>query len=266
MADRNTGSNKPKDRKKNNVKAARIASSRPAGFYILLGVLALAGAAVLGYVVTRPKQASQADIAALTDTTNAGPAQGYTYGKPDAPVKLVEFGDFECPQCARFSTLTEPDLRKRLVGSGEVMFTFYDFPLYQMHRNTEAASNAAACADEQGKFWEMHDRLFDGQDQWNGEATDNPGRIFAQFAAQLGLKVDAWQKCFDARKYQKRINANLAEGLRLGINATPSFMIGNKLHAGGMAYDELKAFVDSALATMPLVAASPSTPVSAPKK
>jgi protein-disulfide isomerase len=266
MPDRNTGSKKPKDRNKNTMKAARSASSRPAGFYILLGILALAGVAVLRYEVTRPKKASQADIAALIDTTNAGPAQGHTYGKPDAPVKLVEFGDFECPQCARFSTLTEPDLRKRLVGSGEVSFTFYDFPIYQIHRNTQAASNAAACAEEQQKFWEMHDRIFDGQDQWNGEATDNPGKIFAQYAGQIGLNVDAWQKCFDAHKYQKRINANAAEGMRRGINATPTFLIGTRLHAGTMGFDELKAFVDSARAAMPPATASSSTPVSALKK
>lgn len=244
MAERNSGSNKPKGGRKNTVSQARMKSSRSGGFYIFLGILAVVGVAVLAYVVTRPKKADE-NIAAVTDTTNAGPAQGYTVGKADAPVKLVEFGDFECPQCARFSTLTEPDMRKRLVETGQLQFTFYDFPIYQLHKNTEAASNAAACADEQGKFWEMHDKLFDGQDQWNGEATDNPGKVFAQYAAGIGLKVDAWQKCFDAKKYQKRINANLAEGIRRGVGATPSFIVGGKLRPGTMGYDELKAFLDS---------------------
>jgi protein-disulfide isomerase len=158
---------------------------------------------------------------------------------------VMEFGDFECPQCGRFSTLTEPDLRKRLVQTGTVYFTYYDFPIKEIHKNTEAASNAAACADEQGKFWQMHDRLFDAQDQWNQEATDNPGPIFSKFAGDLGLNAVQWQSCYDARKYQKRINGNLAEGLRHKVNATPSFIIGDKLYTGGMGYDELKAIVDS---------------------
>lgn len=243
MAERNTGSNKPKGGRKNTVNEARK-SSRSGGFYIFLGILALAGIAALTYVVTRPKQAAQ-DITAVTDTTNLGPAQGYTAGKADAPVKLIEFGDFECPQCARFATLTEPDMRKRLLETGQVQFTFYDFPIYQIHQNTEAASNAAACADEQGKFWEMHDKLFDGQDQWNGEATSNPGKVFTQYASAIGLKVDQWQTCYDAKKYQKRINANLAEGIRRGVSATPSFLLGTKLRPGTMGFDELRAFIDS---------------------
>jgi protein-disulfide isomerase len=258
MADgKNAQKNSNKNQgRKNQVKAARSASSRPTGFYIVLSVLALAGIAALAWVVTRPKPAAEA-VNVSTDTTGAGPSHGYTMGNADAPVKILEFGDFECPQCGRFSTLTEPDLRKRLIETGEVFFTYYDFPL-NMHKNTQAASNAAACADEQGKFWQMHDRLFDTQDQWNGEATGNPGEVFAKFATELGLNAAQWQSCYDARKYQKRINANMAEGLRRNVNATPSFIIGNKLYPGGLAYDEMKAVVDSVRATS--AAATTATP------
>lgn len=245
MADRTSSPNNRNQGKKNPVKAARSASSRPTGFYILLSVLALAGIGALAYVMTRPKPAAQEVSDVTTDTTNAGPAEGYSSGNPNAPVKMLEFGDFECPQCGRFSTLTEPDLRKRLIETGDVYFTYYDFPIKEIHKNTEAASNAAACANEQGKFWQMHDRLFDTQDQWNGEATGNPGAQFAKFAADLGLNTAQWQSCFDTRKFQKKINANMAEGLRHNVNATPSFIIGNKLYAGGLGYDQLKAVVDS---------------------
>ncbi len=248
MADRTSSPNNRNQGKKNAVKAARSASSRPTGFYILLSVLALAGIGALAYVMMRPKPAAQEVTNVTTDTTNAGPAQGYSVGNPNAPVKMLEFGDFECPQCGRFSTLTEPDLRKRLVETGDVYFTFYDFPIKEIHKNTEAASNAAACADEQGKFWQMHDRLFDTQDQWNGEATGSPGDQFAKYASELGLNTTQWQACFNARKFQKRINANLAEGLRHNVNATPSFIIANKMYTGGLGYDELKAIVDSAKA------------------
>jgi len=263
MANRNTGSTKKQQGKKNPVKAAKKAQSRPTAFYIVLALVAVAGIGALAYVLAKPKPRAQ-EVTVSTDTANAGASHGYSFGKTDAPVQILEFGDFECPQCARFATLTEPDLRKRLVGTGQVSFTFYDFPIPEIHRNTEAASNAAACADEQGKFWEMHDRIFDSQDRWNGEATDQPGKIFAELAAGIGLNVPSWQQCFDARKYQKRINANLAEGLRRGVNATPSFIIDNRLHTGSMGYDELKAVVDSARGS----AATPvgKIPATAPPK
>ena len=257
MADGKGSSNNRNQGRKNPVKAARSASTRPTGFYIVLSVLALAGIAALGYVVTRPKPAAE-DVSVAMDTTS-GPAHGYSVGNPNAPVKVLEFGDFECPQCGRFSTLTEPDLRKRLVEPGMVYFTYYDFPIKEIHKNTEAASNAAACADEQGKFWQMHDRLFDTQDQWNGEATDNPGAVFSRYAGELGLNTPQWQACYDTRKYQKRINGNLAEGLRHNVNATPSFIIGNKLYAGGMGYDEMKAIVDSVRAKATPSATPPKT-------
>jgi protein-disulfide isomerase len=259
MADRNSSNPNRNQGRKNPVKAARSASSRPTGFYIVLSILALAGIGALAYVMTRPKPPAQDVTSVSTDTTNAGPAKGYSVGNPNAPVKVLEFGDFECPQCGRFATLTEPDMRKTLVQTGEVYFTYYDFPLKEIHKNTEAASNAAACADEQGKFWAMHDRLYDTQDQWNGEATDNPGDAFAKYAGELGLNTAQWQSCFASRKYQKRINANLAEGLRHNVNATPTIIVGGKLYPGGLAYDELKAIVDSLKAKQPAATAAPKT-------
>jgi protein-disulfide isomerase len=145
------------------------------------------------------------------------------------------------------------------VEPGLANLTYFDFPLTQ-HRNTLAASNAAACADEQGKFWPMHDRLFQAQTEWNGEATDAPKPFFKRYAQEVGLDVAKWEACYDARKYQKRISANLADGLRRGINRTPSFIIGNKLYEGMASYDNMKAIVDSiAKATGPAVAGASST-------
>ena len=253
---------RPKDRNvpsKNVVREARSASSRPKAFYWVLGAIALVGVAALGYVATKPKTAAT-DVLQARDTTNAGPSQGYLMGKVDAPVNVLEFADFECPSCAGFATVTEPDVRTRIIDTGLASLTYYDFPLTQ-HRNTLAASNAAACADEQGKFWPMHDRLFQEQDKWNGEATDAPKPFFKRYAQEVGLDVSKWESCYDARKYQKRISANLAEGLRRGVYQTPSFMIGTKLYAGMRSYDDLKAIVDSvAKATSaPVATAAPPT-------
>ena len=218
-------------------------SNRPKPFIWLLGLIALVGVAALGYVAAKPKSSSVQTLESA-DTTNAGPAQGYVIGKVDAPVKIVEFADFECPMCGGWATVTEPDVRTRIINAGLANLTYYDFPLTQ-HRNTLAASNAAACADEQGKFWQMHDRLFQAQDEWNGEATDSPKAFFRRYAGEAGLDVPKWESCFDARKYQKRIAANLAEGLRRGVNSTPTFLIGNRLYPGMRSYDELKGLVDS---------------------
>lgn len=240
----------PRDRNvpgRNAVREARSASSRPKAFYWLLGAIVLVGVAALSYVATKRKNAPR-DALQSSDTTNAGPAQGYSMGKVDAPVKILEFADFECPSCAGFSVVTEPDVRTRIIDAGLANITYYDFPLTQ-HRNTLAASNAAACADEQGKFWPMHDRLFQAQDEWNGEATDTPKPFFKRYAQEVGLDVAKWESCYDARKYQKRISANFAEGLRRGVNSTPSFVIGTKLYAGMRSYDAMKAIVDSVAKT-----------------
>jgi protein-disulfide isomerase len=87
--------------------------------------------------------------------------------------------------------------------------------------------------------------LFQSQDEWNGEATEAPKPFFKRYASEAGLDVAKWESCFDARKYQKRINANLADGLRRGVNSTPTFVIGNRLYPGMRTYDELKHLVDS---------------------
>jgi protein-disulfide isomerase len=223
----------------------------------VLGLIALVGVAALGYVATRPKTSSA--VRDVADTTNAGPAQGYLIGKVDAPVKIMEFADFECPSCAGFATVTEPDVRSRIIDAGLANLTYYDFPLTQ-HRNTLAASNATACADEQGKFWPMHDRLFQTQDEWNGEATDAPKAFFKRYDGEVGLDVAKWETCFDARKYQPRISANLADGLRRGVNSTPSFVIGNKMYAGMQSYDALKRIVDSLGKSAPAASSTAAAP------
>jgi len=258
-------SNERKDRNvppRNTVRQAR-GSNRPKAFFWILGLIALIGVAALGYVASRPK--SSTVVTDVADTTNAGPAQGYLIGKVDAPVKIVEFADFECPSCGGWATVTEPDVRSRIINTGLANLTFYDFPLTQ-HRNTIAASNAAACADEQGKFWQMHDRLFQAQDEWNGEATEQPKPFFKRYAGEVGLDVAKWESCFDSRKYQKRISANLADGIRRGVNSTPTFVIGNKLYPGMRTYDEMKSLVDSvARTTAPATMSAASTTPAAKK-
>jgi protein-disulfide isomerase len=221
-------------------------SSRPKAFIPILIVIAVAGASILGYVLSR--KPAEAEFKPITiDPAKAGTEHGYLLGKADAPVKILEYADFECPACGHFATVTEPDVRKRLIDTGIASLTFLDFPLSQ-HRNSQAASNAAACADEQGKFWPMHDALFNGQPDWNTQATNNPKPVFQKYAAAIGIDMARWESCYDARKYQHRIEANYASGERLKVGQTPTFVVGGKMVVGAPSYDGLKAVVDSVAA------------------
>src|SRR5687768_13937623 len=199
--------------KKNNRKnLVRHAATRRTGLYYVLGAAALGGASILAYTLHRkPAVPGAQEVAG--GPAPAGAAHGYTIGNPNAPVQIIEFADFECPGCAQFAAVTEPDVRTRIVEAGLASFTFYDFPLTQ-HRNSPAAHNAAACADDQGRFWQMHDRIFLGQDQWNTQAASNPKPFFEKYATDVGLSVQVWEGWFDARRHQGRIMANVAEGER----------------------------------------------------
>ena len=230
-------------------KAKRPASRGP--FLAILALVAVAGIAALAWVSTRPKQT----VRTVDPNLPPAKAEGYTLGNPSAPVEIVEFADFECPACGNYATITEPDVRKRLVETGQARMRFYDFPL-PMHKNTWTASHAAACANDQGKFWEMHDRLFAGQYEWGGEATSNPLKVIKGYAQQLGLNVDTFTSCVENATHQRQIEANQAEGERRGINQTPTFVIGGKVIPGSLPYDELKKYVDEAAKQAP---AAPAT-------
>ena len=224
-------------------------------FYGALAAVALLGAAAIGYVATRPDEAPPR--ATIVDPKLASEAQGYLRGDSTAPVQILEWADYECPACAQFATITEPDVRKRLIETGLASYRFFDFPLEQ-HRNTIGASTAAACAGDQGKYWEMHDRLFAGQMEWNTQATSSPKDVFEGYAREIGLDVAAWESCYDSDKHARRIQANRAEGERRQVRSTPTFVVGKRMIPGALPYDMLKALVDSAAAEAK--AAAPAAP------
>jgi protein-disulfide isomerase len=213
-------------------------------FIGVLVLVAIAGVGGLGYAITRPGTKA----ITVDPTIPAGAAEGHVLGNASAPVRVIEFGDFECPGCGDFANITEPDVRARFVNTGVVAFEFFDFPLTQ-HKNTWTAHNAAACADDQGKFWEMHDRLYAGQLDWNSEATSNPVKVMTRYAADLGMDVRKWQTCVNTQAHAGRIKGNQAEGTRRNIQQTPTFIIGSKQMAGSISFDVLKSLVDSALIT-----------------
>ncbi len=240
------------------VKATPTKSRTP--FIVLLLALAAAGAGGIWYSLNGAKPAP----ITLAAGTELPKSEGYLRGDPNAPITIVEFGDFECPACGQFAAVTEPDMRTRIIEAGLANFRFYDYPL-PMHQNTISASLAASCAAEQGKFWEMHDAIFAGQYDWNTQSTTNPRKFFDSYAKTLGLDEAAYKSCFDSQKNLPKISAHKAEGEKLGVPSTPTFLIGGKLYSNGMTYDMLKAIVDSLRAAAPTAPAAASTDTAAKK-
>jgi protein-disulfide isomerase len=221
-------------------------------FYVIIAAIAIVGIAALTYAASRPKGGS---AVGFDSTLPKVESQGYVMGSPTARLEVTEFGDYECPQCGRFATLTESDVRQRLVNTGLIRYRYIDFPL-EMHRNTWNASIAAACADKQGKFWEMHDAIFASQDQWDGEATNNPNKVLEQVAARIpGINTDSFNVCLETRQTQPKVQAHYQLAMARKIMATPTFFIGNQKYEGFLPYDEFKKDVDDALARL-----GPATP------
>jgi protein-disulfide isomerase len=236
------------DRRRTPPQAARKGAKPPqsnARFYSALALVAVVGIAAISYVATHRDSAPASVPTTPPDPKTLGAAKGHLMGNVNAPVKIMEFADFECPACGTFTVVTEPDVRARLINTGQVSYQYFDFPL-PMHKNTWYASEAAACAEDQGKFWEMHDRLFQGQNDWNTEATSNPAGVFKGYAKDLGLDVGKWQQCYDSQAHLRDIEANQAEAGRWHVNQTPTFVIGSREIPGALGFDQIKAYVDSA--------------------
>lgn len=230
---------------------ARKSSGSNKSFGAIIAIVGVVGVAAIGYVMSRPRQVVQLDPATMPKVE----AAGILKGNPDAPVQVIEFADFECPACANFATVTGPDVMRRLVETGDVAFRFLDFP---GHTNSIPAHNAAHCANEQGKFWEMHDQIFAGQFEWNAQATRNPKRVLQRFAERIGLDVRKWSECVDSGRMLPQIYANVEEARRLRVRFTPTFIIGGQMVDGSIPYDEFRRLVEQAKARTAAAPASPT--------
>ena len=206
-------------------------------FYLALAVVAVAG--IIALVMARGKRSGSESIAGVVADSTVFP--GHVLGSDAAPVTIVEYADFECPACGKFAVLNEPDVRARLVSTGRVRWIFRDFPL-QNHPNSMPAHLAAACAGDQGKFFEMHDQLYFNQGRWALEK--RPQKEFRAYARAIGLDLGGYDECVDSGRYLGRLTAMREDALRRGINSTPTFEIGSRRMAGYLDYDSLAAIVE----------------------
>jgi protein-disulfide isomerase len=152
---------------------------------------------------------------AATVTTGDNPS----LGRRDAPVTIVEFSDYQCPFCRQFVSTTLPAIKSAYVDSGKVRYVFRDFPIDHIHPYARKASEAARCAGDQGKYWQMHDLLF--QNQQSLAPDQLPG-----LGSKLGLDATAFNACLSSSKYAGAIQQNYGDGSAAGVRGTPSFVIG----------------------------------------
>lgn len=214
-------------------------------FYTLIAVLVAVGIGLLLYLMNRSSSPVVPVQVAVTPADTAG-FQGYVLGSETAPVTITEYADYQCPACQSFEMVEFPYVKERLIQTGKLRYVYRDFPLDQPHRWSRLAAHSAACANEQNKFWEQHEALYRTQGDWS--PSGDAGGFFRNLAQQSGLDVGKYDACMKSLKYAGRIQASLDEGIRLGVNSTPSFRIGDRLYSGVQPYDRLKAVVDSLIA------------------
>jgi protein-disulfide isomerase len=210
-------------------------------FYAVFIALALVGLAILAYLMTKPQMVSIPVDVAVQPADTSG-FRGYLKGSPEAPVEITEYADYQCPFCQTFATLQMPTIEERLINTGRLRWRYRDFPL-QQHSFSRLAAHSAACADEQGKYWDQHMRIYEGQQQW--AESGNAASLFRQYAQKGGLDLGRYDACMKAAKYAGRIQASLNEGIQVGVNSTPTLLVGNTLYRGRLDSDAILKLVDS---------------------
>lgn len=183
--------------------------------------LVVVGALLVAFFLIYPNVQPVGTVATPAPVTRSQ-VDGNGTGDPNAPIRLEEFSDFQCPYCARFSEQTEAQLLSTYVETGQVYFVYRSFGEF-IGPESRAAAEAAYCAGDQNKFWDMHDILFANHSGENvGDYTNV--RVNA-FAREIGLDMGQFESCFNGGAYSSRVDQDLTDGRAAGIKATPSFVL-----------------------------------------
>ncbi|MBI3072412.1 MAG: thioredoxin domain-containing protein [Deltaproteobacteria bacterium] len=161
-------------------------------------------------------------------------------GPPNAPVKIIEFSDFECPFCSRGAKTIKEVVQKY---GAKVRLAFRDYPL-PFHQNAKKAHEAALCAHDQGKFWEMHDKLFDNQKALGVDALKG-------YAKELAIDTAKFNECLDSGKKGAIVEKGLEDGQKAGVNGTPAFFINGRVVSGAQPLEAFSEIIDAELARKP---------------
>jgi len=162
-------------------------------------------------------------------------------GDPNAPVTIVEFSDFECPFCGRFYSQTLSEIDEKYIKTGKVKFVYRDFPL-SFHPQAQKSAEAAECAGEQDKFYEMHDLLFENGVQGGVSA-------FKGFASEIGLDTAEFNECLDSGEMESEVKKDFLDGQKAGIQGTPGFIINGKLVSGAQPFSVFEQIIEAELSS-----------------
>lgn len=206
----------------------------------------LCGAAFIGSVIIAGPKFVQRFVPQKIQVAEDSPrelTQKNTMGDPNAPVYIIEYGDFQCPYCLKFWTDSEKQLIEEYVNTDKVYFEYRSFPILGVESNW--AAEGAYCAGDQGKFWEYHDTLFTN---WTGENVgDFTKDKLIKYAEALDLNMDEFEACISQEKYKGAVEQDKAAGEASGVKATPTFFINGVKIEGAQAYSILKQFIEQAL-------------------
>lgn len=175
---------------------------------------------------------TQADMSILLSNAR------HTMGNQDAQVKIVEFADYECPACGAASPITKKVIEE---NKDKVYFIFRHYPI-PSHRNSKTAALASESASQQGKFWEMHNLIFENPADW--VTSDDAKKVFEGYAEKLELDLEKFKQDFD--KGNDTINNDYADGNKVSVDATPTFFINGEKHTGLITEDKFQDLIDKA--------------------
>jgi len=234
---------------------------------LMIGGIILLAVIVVGVLILSSPKPEKVTL--ITPAVVPNP-QGLSMGDPNAPIKVLEFADFQCPGCMLFATQEEASFVSKYVATGKVYFTYLPFSFLDQRdtrnpplKESHAAAEAASCAGDQNKFWEYHDILFANQTGENiGDFTDKRLTAFAQ---ALGLNMSQFNACYTSGKYRQTIINDYVEGTKYSVAQTPSFLVNGVLVIGS----DLDTTIDAQLTsgtpttTVPTTGAS-GTPAASP--
>lgn len=234
---------KKKSKKKKNKNFENIKDKIVPGVIILAVVV---GVGIFGYLATRDSQNKSSQTASLKDQASqeklrelkVPAASGdWSKGPADAPVTIVEYSDFKCPAC-RFAKKTFDEILP--LYEGKVRYIYRHYPISSLHPTAKKLAEAAEAAGVQGKFWEMHDLIFDNQEDATAEKT-------VEFAGQLGLDVNKFKSELESGKYEKKVEEDIDSGDKSDVNATPTIFVNGKQFLLSRSTQEFKDEIERIL-------------------